>query len=890
MFGVHMNLNIFQSQSLQTRLTLFTLAIFIIGIGSIAFYTSQVLRKNMEVTLGEQQFSTVSFIAAGINEDIEVRFNTLKTIADSISPAMMGNTPGLQKVFEHQLILNHMFNAGAFIARTDGTATASIPLSAERSGVNYMDRDFMVAALKEGKATVGRPVIGKKMNVPIFAMAVPIRDAQGKVIGALAGITNLGQPSFLDRITDSPYGKSGGYILVVPKERLIITATDKSRIMQPLPALGINPALDRFLGGYEGSAVYTNPLGIEVLGSSRLIPVSDWLLGVTLPAREAFSPIRDMLLAMFFLALLACVLIWWMLRQQFSPMTDAVKALATLSDSNQHPHHLPIARQDEIGELIAGFNKLLDTLKNREISLRESEANLATAQANAHLGSWDLDLITFKGSWSTENFRLHRRDPALGPPSYAEFLELVHPQDRQTVADAQTKIIKQFTPIVFEFRSNPALGPERIYSNTIVPICDPSGQVLRLQGTTQDITERKQAEQDAQKLRDQLIQATKMEAVGHLTAGIAHDFNNILGAILGYTELSKHVIAANNTEAVERYLEEILKASLRAKELVSQMLTFSRLAPDSEGDKVPVTLLTPVVKEVVSLLRSSIPSTIELNYLVEDADIKAHIQPIHLHQIILNLGINARDAIGEYGKINITLLRQQYAHQVCDSCQHDFEGEFVKLTVSDTGTGIDLNIMKNIFNPFFTTKGVGKGTGMGLSVVHGLVHALGGHIQVESAPGKGTAISVLLPLALTAASDESYTTALENTGGTLAGLHIMVVDDELSMTAMLQEFLSMHGAQITAFNSPLAALHAFELKPNGVDVVITDETMPGLSGMHLAECMLKLRPGLPVILCTGYSDHATPALAEQAGLAGFIYKPFKIDQLLQQIRKIIKSA
>jgi signal transduction histidine kinase/CheY-like chemotaxis protein len=519
-------------------------------------------------------------------------------------------------------------------------------------------------------------------------------------------------------------------------------------------------------------------------------------------------------------------------------------------------------------------------------ALQQSEASLAAAQASAHLGNWELDLQTLKGFWSAENFRLHRRDPSLGPPTYTEYLELVHPDDRQRVSEVQARLADANSPVEFEFRSNPSLGPVRTFSNTISTLREASGRAVRATGTTLDITERKQAEQTAQVLRDQLIQSTKMEAVGHLTAGIAHDFNNILGAILGYTELSKHVIAAGTPEVGERYMDEILKAIQRAKELIAQMLTFSRLSPGTKGEDSPAIKLTPVVKEVVSLLRSSIPSTIELNYRVENPELKAQILPVHLHQIILNLGINARDAIGEYGKIDITLASQHVTRQVCSSCQLQYAGEFVKLTIHDTGSGIAEHIQKNIFNPFFTTKGVGKGTGMGLSVVHGLVHALGGHIRVESKPGKGTALSILLPLAASEAAADVYTAMPETSAGTLAGIRIMVVDDEAAMTAILHEFLSLHGAKITAYNSPLLAWNAFEQQPQGVDLVISDETMPGLSGMHLAQRMLKLRPELPVILCTGYSAHATPELAEQAGLAGFFLKPLQMSELLQKLRKI----
>ncbi|MBI3188361.1 MAG: PAS domain S-box protein, partial [Gammaproteobacteria bacterium] len=300
-------------------------------------------------------------------------------------------------------------------------------------------------------------------------------------------------------------------------------------------------------------------------------------------------------------------------------------------------------------------------------------------------------------------------------------------------------------------------GEERIFTWNNSILRDDAGHVTGLLSSAEDITELKQAEQDAKLLRDQLIQATKMEAVGHLTAGIAHDFNNILGAIMGYTELSKQVMGSDRADNLERYLNEILKGSYRAKELVSQMLTFSRLSPDTQNSNSPVTLLSPVIKEVISLLRSTIPSTIELSCEIEDPEIKAHIQAVHLHQIILNLSINARDAMDEYGSIHIRLEQTVIPRRVCASCRHPFHGEFARITIRDSGTGIPDEIVKNIFDPFFTTKGVGKGTGMGLSVVHGLVHAAGGHIEIETRPGMGTEIAILLPLAMSQMTEKLIT-------------------------------------------------------------------------------------------------------------------------------------
>lgn len=401
-----------------------------------------------------------------------------------------------------------------------------------------------------------------------------------------------------------------------------------------------------------------------------------------------------------------------------------------------------------------------------------------------------------------------------------------------------------------------------------------------------DITERKQREKEAAALREQITQSTKMESIGHLTAGIAHDFNNMLGAMMGYSELSQHMLASGKVGAVGLYQEEILKAGNRAKELIAQMLTFSRLAPGA-GAETPTIQLAPIVKEVVALLRSSIPSTVDLNYHMEYDDLKAHIQPVQLHQIILNLGINARDAMGEYGKINISLSRQHCNSQLCSSCKTVHTGNYAQISVKDSGSGIPAHILNQIFDPFFTTKGVGKGTGMGLSVVHGLVHAVGGHIQVKSDSVNGTIFRILLPLASAEASVAQR--VFSSPAGDINGARIMVVDDEQSMSALLREFLTMQGAKVASYTSPILALEAYRLNPDSIDLVVTDETMPGLSGMHLAEHMLKIKPALPIILCTGYSEHATPDLAAQTGIAGFFYKPLKMNDLQLKIQSLLRE-
>lgn len=371
-----MKLNL-QQWSLKTRITLFTLIIFVASIWSLSFYASKVLQHDVQQLLGDQQFSTVTFVAAEVEEQLNDRFQYLQSISSALAPAMLNNHPALQAWLEQKKVLGIMFNAGSFFTNLRGDAIASVPVELGRVGTNYLDRDYVIAALQKGESTVGKPILGRKLNSPVVVMAVPVRDAQGKIVGAMAGVIDLGRPNFLENITNASYGKSGGFVLLAPKHRLIVTATDKSRIMQALPAPGVVPTLDRFLDGYEGSAIYVNPLGVEVLGSAKSIPAAAWLLGVTLPTAEALAPIRSMqqrvLLVAIFLTLLAGALTWWMIKRQLSPMLLAVETMKSWPDAQLSTQALPVAGQDEIATLIKGFNGLLGSVEQKQVMLRSSE-------------------------------------------------------------------------------------------------------------------------------------------------------------------------------------------------------------------------------------------------------------------------------------------------------------------------------------------------------------------------------------------------------------------------------------------------------------------------------------------------------------------------------------
>ena len=381
---------------LGTRVTLFTLALFVLSIWSLALYTSRMLRDDMQALVSAQQFSTVSVLAAHVDHAVQERFGALTTVAASIDAAMLTNQAAMQALLAQRPVAVGLFNGGVIIYGMDGTALAELPLSARRVGINYMDIDTLALALKEGKSSVGKPVRGKKLRAPVFGMTVPIRGADGQVIGALAGVTHLGLPNFLDQISANQYGKTGGFFIVDPKHRLIVTASDKSRSMEVLPGPGVNAPLDRFIQGFEGTEVFVNPMGVNVMASVKTVPSALWHVAAVLPVAELNAPMahmqRRILQAAIVLTLLAGVLSWWMLRRQLSPLLSAVKTLATLAKSDHPPQSLPIARQDEIGDLIGGVNHLLDKLAQREAALRESLHALQHILDTTLDGFWRVDV------------------------------------------------------------------------------------------------------------------------------------------------------------------------------------------------------------------------------------------------------------------------------------------------------------------------------------------------------------------------------------------------------------------------------------------------------------------------------------------------------------------
>jgi diguanylate cyclase (GGDEF)-like protein/PAS domain S-box-containing protein len=442
------------------------------------------------------------------------------------------------------VVFQRLFNAGAFVTRTDGIPVADVPASADRIGRGVAEHDYVVAALKQGRSTVGKPVLGKSLGTPVFSMAAPIRDRKGQVTGVLVGVINLSSSSFLDRVTDHRYGKTGDYFIASLQHRLNVTSSDKKRVMQNLPPPGANPYVDRFVQGYEGTVRYVDQRGIEILVSVKGIASANWAMVATLPTEEAFAPIQVLqqrvLLATLFLTLLAGGLTWWitwrMLKHQLAPMLAATQSLALLSQSNQPFVALPVTSQDEIGELIGGFNRMLDTLAQRGRALQDSEAYNKILFAGSHIPLAVLDPETGAlvdcNQAALDIYQLDSREILLGftPADVSAALQY----DGRTSAESAIEHIQAAVrdgTRVFEWRHQRPSG-EIWDAEVHLMAFQHAGKTL-LQFSLQDISERKRAEADLR------VAATAFESQEGMVITDANmrilRINAACSAITGYT-------------------------------------------------------------------------------------------------------------------------------------------------------------------------------------------------------------------------------------------------------------------------------------------------------------------------------------------------------------------
>ena len=519
------------------------------------------------------------------------------------------------------------------------------------------------------------------------------------------------------------------------------------------------------------------------------------------------------------------------------------------------------------GAIVAVYNDVTIRKHSEEQLLRKAEEWEKTFDAIPDIITLqDKNMKIIRANQATFDFFQMEPEELLGATCYSLFRQTTEPCEGcpglATLADT-----KKHTNII----EHPSLG--KSFHVCSAPVLDQDNKVQYFVYVAQDITEKK-------RLEGELFQAQKMEAIGTLAGGIAHDFNNILSAIVGYAELAKAKLP--KTSQVVFDIDQVITAGERATELVRQILTFSRKA---NQQKKPLRI-DLIINEALKLLRSSLPTTIDIQASIDKEASLVLADPTSIHQIVVNLCTNASHAIGnEKGELKVTLGRVYLEpEQIADKSKVQ-TGSFVVLTVQDDGKGMDGKTVARIFEPYFTTKKQGKGTGLGLAMIHGIVEEYNGFIEVKSAPGKGTTFQVYLPAMeekrMVITDEENYSplpTGNEN---------ILFIDDELAIVNSSRSILTSLGYNVTAETKSTKALVKFQASTGAFDLVITDQTMPDVTGVELAQVMLQQRPDLPIILCTGYTSAISEDEVYAIGIKSFVIKPLKTRMLAETVRRVL---
>lgn len=754
------------------------------------------------------------------------------------------------------------------------------------------EESFKIA--KSGKTHISRVELSEFSKFPHVQISVPIVDVSDRISGVL--IVDVNVLKMWNYISKYSIGEHR-YAYIVDSDGFLIAYQDTASVLQKKNLKTIL-SVNNLLTGKTGVFEYKGLTGESVIGANALIELTGWGVVVEIAAKEAYKNLY--FLSLIFLAVFICTLMiagFLGIRFSFMGIIQPINLLqkeAEAISQGDFSRKINLDVKDELGQLVEAFNRMTENLNHTTVSrdllvkevserkkiqraLKKSEATLKSIFRVAPIGIglvsdrvllWVNDHMCNMIGYTNEE--LVGKSARMLYPTQDEF-DFV---GREKYKQINNNIIGTVETC---WQRKDGIIIDILLSSS--PL-DPSDLSVGVTFTALDITQRKQAEEAKQVFESQLRQSRKMEAIGTLAGGIAHDFNNLLGIILGNAELAIDDAPESNP-AIDN-LKEILLASQRAKKVVRQLLNFAR---SSELERIPFQII-PVIKESLQLLRSSIPTTIEFRQNIEEITCPILSDPTLIQQVIINLCTNAAHAMENGGILTIAVCSIAIDENTAELYHDLMPGNYVKLAISDTGTGIDPEIQDRIFDPYFTTKDIGKGTGMGLSVVHGIVESNEGKIVIESELGKGSTFTVFLPLTEKEVFSEKTFERDLPTGNE----NILFVDDEEAIVDLGQRMLKRLGYKVLTMKNSVEALERFLSNPQEFDLLMTDMTMPQMTGDLLARKVQDVRPDMPIIVCTGFSERISIEKAEELSIKGYLEKPFDFQSIATMVRKVLDEV
>ena len=859
--------------TLKTRLTLAISLLFLCLMGATSFLVLTVFKQQIKEVISAEQFSLLSEITASLEDKLSLAHAQLIAVAPRITPETLASADIAQEAIDNRTGLQKAFDNHIFLFSPQGKIIAESPFLPNRRGLDLSFRSYIKETLATSAPVISDPYISSQPHKhPVIMMTAPVFDQEGKIIAILAGSLDLMRPNLLGKLSEKKIGK-GGYLYLLTADRTMIMHPDKARIFKKIPE-GRNPLYERALQGFEGTDENRNREGVPMLTSFKRLRVKNWLLAANYPKAEAYAPLihaaQVLLAGILIITLTAFAVIRYFSQHLTRPLLALTQHVADLPEKKGEARLFHTAAQDETATLAHAFNAMLEKLDQQQEELRQREEIYRTVTEFAS------DFIFWRAPDKTMIF-VSNNCQALTGYTEEEFLAdpglldaLFHPEDRERWAGHAHPMDEAGKELPLEFRIITKGGQVRWVSHVCTQIQVEAGRFLGLRGSLADITERKQAAAEQEKLKSQLVQAQKMESIGILAGGVAHDFNNILSIILGYSELLLLELATNDPARAK--VQTIHEAGSRAATLTRQLLAFSRkqvvqLAPCS---------LNQLILNLTKMLGRMIGEDISLEVRATAQDDTVLIDPGPMEQVLLNMAVNARDAMPTGGSLIVETENRELDAEYADTHEGVTPGRYVVLSVSDTGQGMSREVQAKIFDPFFTTKERGKGTGLGLAMVFGIIKQLGGHIFVYSEPGRGTTFKIFLPVSQAAVEKTSELSLPPLPQGNET---ILVVDDEPSLKTLVTAILRPLGYTMLEAGSGAEAMEISDAFSGRIDILLTDVIMPGMNGKELAEAITARRPETRVIYMSGYTDNAIAHHGVLDPGVVLIEKPITADKL-----------